>query len=117
MKKREYDNPEQDKKIEKLIKGTPIGLCDTNGKEFKVGSIVRRSTDINEVMHGSWVDYEITVQGITPLMKYLRSETGEVLPKGYTGCCLSDFYDMNMFVFANDSMSLRPDEDLFIQDT
>jgi hypothetical protein len=28
---------------------------------------------------------------------------------------LSNFYDVEMFVFAKDSMSLRPDEDLFIQ--
>ena len=113
----EYVNKNKSNKFKGLIKGSHLGLCDTNGKEFKVGSIVRRSTDINTGMHGSWVDYEITVQGTTPLMKYLRSETGEVLPKGYTGCFLSDVYDMKLFVFANDSMILRPTEDLFIQDT
>ena len=96
--------------------GTPIGLCDSGGTEFKVGSVVRRRAEINKEVHGDWVDYEITLQGTTPLMAYLRSEKGEVLPKGYTACCLSDVYDMKMFVFAKDSMSLRPDEDLFIQE-
>jgi hypothetical protein len=99
-----------------LPKGTPLGLCDTRGIEFKVGSVVRRNSEINEAMHGSWVDYEITLQGTVPLMSYLRSEKGEVLSKGYTACCLSDVYDMKMFVFARDSMCLRPDEDVFIQE-
>jgi len=96
--------------------GAPVGLCDSAGNQFKVGSIVRANTDINKNMHGNWVDYEITLQGITPIMSYLRSEKGEVLPKGYTACCLSDFYDMKMFVFAKDSMSLRPNDNLLIQD-
>lgn len=95
--------------------GTPLGLCDSNGVEFKMGCIVRCGTD-NKDLHGCWVDYEITLQGTTPLMIYLQSEKGAVLPKGYTGCPLSDFYDVKMFVFAKNSMSLRPYEDLFIQE-
>lgn len=94
--------------------GTPLGLCDSNGVEFKSGSIVRGVT-VNEDVHGSWVDYEIVLQGTTPVMIYLKSEKGEVLPKGYTGCPLSNFYDVEVFVFSKNPMSLRPDEDLFIQ--
>ena len=94
--------------------GSPIGLCDSNGIEFKVGSVVRLETD-NKKMHGDWVDYEISLQGTTPLLIYLYSEKGDILPKGYTGCCLSDYYDHKMFLFAKDSLSLRPDEQLLIQ--
>jgi hypothetical protein len=100
--------------IQLLPLGTPLGLCDSNGVEFKSGSVVRSGT-CNEDFHGCWVDYEIKLQGTTPLMVYLRSEKGILLPKGYTGCPLSNFYDVEMFVFAKDSMSLRPDENLFIQ--
>jgi hypothetical protein len=91
--------------IQLLPLGTPLGLCDSNGVEFKSGSVVRSGT-CNEDFHGCWVDYEIKLQGTTPLMVYLRSEKGILLP---------NFYDVEMFVFAKDSMSLRPDENLFIQ--
>jgi hypothetical protein len=96
-----------------LPNGTPLGLCDSNGIEFKTGSIVRADT-FNDI-HGSWVDYEIKLMGTTPLMIYLKSEKGQVLPKGHSGCPLSSFYDVKEFVFSKNSMSLRPDEDLFIQ--
>ncbi|MFT7009505.1 MAG: hypothetical protein ACJAXJ_004054 [Colwellia sp.] len=97
-----------------LPNGTPLGLCDSNGVEFKSGSIVRAGT-CNEDTHGNWVDYEIKLQGTTPILVYIKSEKGQVLPTGHTGCPLSNFYDVEMFVFSKNSMSLRPDEDLFIQ--
>ena len=90
--------------------GTPLGLCDSDGNEFKVGSIIRRTPEISSDTHGSWVEYRITVQGTTPLMIYNKSEKGDILPKGYTASCLSDLYDLVMFVFTKNSMSLRPEE-------
>jgi len=98
-----------------MSRGTPLGLCDSEGTEFCVGSVVRRNTDINKAVHGSWVDYEVTLQGTTPLLSYLKSETGQALPVGYTACCLCNEYDHKMFVFATDSKSLRPDDELIIQ--
>ena len=96
--------------------GTPLGLCDSSGLELKLGSVVRRKSEINKEMHGEWVDYEVTLQGTVPLLTYLRSQKGDVLPKGYTASCLSDFYNLKMFVFSKKSLNLRPEEDFFIID-
>lgn len=97
-----------------LAAGAPLGLCDTNGVEFRVGCIVR-SECINQDIHGTWVDYEITLQGVIPILSYLRSEKGEILKVGGTACCLSDIYDNEQFVFAKDAMSLRPEDKYLIQ--
>lgn len=98
-----------------LPHGTPLGLCDSNGIEFRVGSIVRGSP-VNDI-HGSWVEYEVLLMGVIPLLIYIRSEKGQVLPKGYSGCPLSNFYDIESFMHSENSTNLRPDEDLFIQKT
>lgn len=108
------ENKEAKKKLEILYEGTPLGLCDSSGLEFKVASIVRRNSEINFEMHGSWVEYKLTLQGTTPIMSYFRSEKGQVLPIGYTACCLSDIYDMEMFVFSKNSLTLRPEENIII---
>lgn len=97
-----------------LALGTPLGLCDSNGVEFKNGSIVRCATS-NIDIHGTWVEYEVILKGVIPLLSYLKSEKGEVLSKGYTACCLSDFYTTESLVFASDPMSLRPSEGLYVQ--
>tara|TARA_Y100000310_G_scaffold116008_1_gene114605 strand:+ start:368 stop:736 length:369 start_codon:yes stop_codon:yes gene_type:complete len=93
--------------------GTPIGLCDSEGKEFKTGDIVRCGTD-NEDVHGKWVEYEILLQGTTPLVVYLRSESGNVFRRGGTAGFLSDFYNTKSFVFAERSLDLRPEDHIVI---
>lgn len=93
-----------------------LGICDSKGIEFRVGSIVRRNTEINFEVHGNWVDYRVILQGTTPLLSYLKSEKGQVLPIGYTACCLCNEYDYKMFVFATDLKTLRPDSELIIQE-
>jgi hypothetical protein len=90
------------------------GVCDSNGKLIKVGGTVRKPNDINHDIHGRWVEYEIKQQGLTPILSYLRSETGNAIPKGYTGCPLSDLYDLKMFCFAKDPSTLRPEEELVV---
>lgn len=98
-----------------LPKGTPLGLCDTHGVEFKVGSVVRGKCEFNFDVHGPWVDYEIKLQGIIPILSYLKSEKGQVLPEGHSASCLSDIYDLERFVFSKKLPELRPEEDWFIQ--
>lgn len=100
--------------VELLPKGTPLGLCDTNGTEFTVGCQVTRTTGCNEETHGSWVVYEVKLIGTTPILSYFLSEMGQVLPVGYTAGILANEYDHKAFVFSKDPRSLRPQEDLFI---
>ena len=94
--------------------GTPIGLCDSNGNEFLVGSIVRMEVDMNKDVHGGWVEHKVVLQGITPLLSYHRSEKGQALPVGYSAVALSAVYDLKMFLFAEDSLSLRPEDEMLI---
>ncbi len=99
-----------------MTNGNPLGLCDSNGVEFRVGSIVRRDMTNNSEIHGDWVDYEVKLQGTVPLLSYLKSEKGQINPVGYTVGFLSNEYDHKEFLFSENSKSLRPDESLIILD-
>lgn len=91
------------------------GLCDSDGKEIFVGDKIIR-TKINNEMHGDYVIYEVKQQGATPILTYFISEEGQVLPVGYTACILANEYDHKMFVFATDSLRLRPDSELLVME-
>lgn len=99
--------------IDLLAIGTPIGLCDSEGEEFKTGDVVRCGTD-NEEVHGAWVEYEILLQGTTPLVVYLRSESGNVFRRGGTAGLLSDFYNIKDFVFTENSLDIKPEQKIVI---
>lgn len=85
----------------------PTGCCDSEGEMIYVGGRVRGGT-CNEECHGKWVDYEVKQQGLTPILSYLISEKGQVLPVGHTACILANEYDHKDFVFADDLSKLTP---------
>ena len=95
--------------------GQPLILCDSEQVEFRVGDKVRHFDSINKDMHGEWVDYEVKMQGSVPILLYLQSESGRVLPKGGTGGPLSNIYDSKEFIFAKHPVTLLPDERWVIQ--
>ena len=88
------------------------GLCDAKGREIFFGDRLRKPVDCNEEFHGSWAIYEVRRQGATPLLAYLRSEMGRLLPEGYLAAPLADEYDRKMFCFARDPKKLRPMDDI-----
>ena len=88
------------------------GLCDSNGTSISVGSRIKKPVDCNTEMHGNWAIYEVRLQGIVPILSYIRSEKGDVLPVGYTASVLSDEYDQKLFVFAKNSQGLRPENNI-----
>lgn len=88
------------------------GLCDADGVEIFVGARIKKPVDCNQEVHGDWAIYEVRQQGLTPLLTYIESEKGKVLPTGYAAAPLSDEYPQKMFCFARDSLSLRPIEDI-----
>lgn len=90
------------------------GLCDSNGEEIFVGDLLKKPTSCNEDLHGSYALYEVKQQGLTPIISYVESETGEQLPRGYLAAPLSDEYDRKMFCFSKKPMNLRPDENVTI---
>lgn len=98
----------------KQKRGTPTGLSDDNGKEICVGDYLRKPVDCNQDFHGDWAIYQVTQQGLTPIISYVRSATGEKLPRGYLAAPLCDEYDRKMFCFSRNSLDLRPIERIVI---
>lgn len=93
------------------------GLYDSDGRGLAIGTVVRKEVTVNTDVHGSWVEYEISRQGMTPILSYKRSEKGEVLPKGYLASLLADEYDRKMFLFTTKLADLRPVERMVVTST
>lgn len=94
-------------------KGTPTGLYDTAGNHILVGSVVKRRSSSPEY-HGEWVYHEVKLQGLTPILSYLKSDKGQVIPKGHSVGILAHSYDHQSFVFADDLSGLKPEDDMFV---
>ena len=97
-------------------RGVATGFCDSAGKPIHVGDIVRREVTGNIDFHGKWSDYKITQQGIAPLLSYVASESGQVLPEGYTGCWLTSCYDNKLAWFSVQPNRLKPIERMLVVD-
>lgn len=92
--------------------GLPTGLVDSDGRMIRVGDLLRKPVECNEEFHGTWSIYRVKLQGIVPIIAYVESEKGKLLPEGYLAAPLADEYDRKMFVFANDVSTLRPASEL-----
>lgn len=103
--------------LENLIipDGTSTGLCDSNGQLIRVGDILRKEVTCNNELHGDWALYRVELQGLTPVIRYVSSEKGEILPAGYLGAPLADEYDRKMFTFTTCVERLRPDDQLIVE--
>lgn len=88
------------------------GLCDSQGVEVFVGDQLKRPVECNQEFHGDWAIYEVRQQGLTPIIAYIRSEKGQLLPEGYLATPLCELYDGKMFAFAKDSLTVQPEEDI-----
>lgn len=64
--------------------GQYTGLTDRKKEKVFGRMVVRHFTDFNEEFHGTYVDYEIIYRNGIWMCSYLRSEKGQVLPRGYT---------------------------------
>lgn len=76
------------------------GLIDSNGKVICIGDRVRVDVTCNTQLHGTWAIYEVKLRGIVPIISYVTSKKGDVLPLGYLACPLSDKYDQDMFLWS-----------------
>ncbi len=65
-------------------------FLDRNFRPICVGHIIRAPITINQDRHGTWGEYEIVKRPGGYVMSYVRSELGEILPKGYTGGYMND---------------------------
>src|ERR1035437_5576560 len=98
-----------------LPNGTDTGLRDSNGVTIHVGDYVQRQVTGNVEIHGEWTIQLVETRGIVPILSYVKSEKGPILPEGYTAGLLSHLYDQDMLVFINDVTTLRPsEEEIFV---
>lgn len=86
----------------------PTGLCDSNGDMIHIGDQIKFTVTGNEELHGEYCIYDVKKRGMVPIIVYNRSEKGQILPKGYTGSVLSDYYDHKELIFLKDYHGLKP---------
>ena len=92
-----------------------VGLFDSNGEEIGLGDVVRADVTGNKDEHGAWAEYVVEACGSAAVLSYLRSENGQVLPKGYTKSFLTDEYDRKRVLFG-DETGCRPLRKLVVVD-
>lgn len=83
------------------------GLCDSNGREIRVGDRLKVACSNTEV-HGEWALFDVALRGLTPIRSYVISEKGEIWPVGYEACILATDYDSKLFLFGKNLTNLRP---------
>ncbi len=90
------------------------GLHDSEGVEIRVGDLVTKTTDCNASRHGACAYYRVIQRGLTPVLVYERSDSGQVLPAGMTGGILCDEYDLEEFIRSADLSAIRPVSTLLV---
>jgi hypothetical protein len=65
-------------------------FLDRSGVEIMTGHVVRAAVNVNQELHGNWADYTVEKAPGGYKLSYLRSEKGDILPKGYTAGYMAD---------------------------
>ncbi|HDX9549364.1 TPA: hypothetical protein ROX86_001857 [Bacillus thuringiensis] len=81
------------------------GLKDKNGKKLFEGDVIKVPS-INDHVHGNYSYKEIIYRNGTWIAQYIKSEKGQVVPKGYMAGHLIDCYDYDYkaLVFYDDRL-------------
>lgn len=78
-----------------------LWVKDSNGKQIKIGDILKQKNNGNTALHGEYGYYKIVNRGGFPVMSYLMSDTGYILPPDYLALHLSDLYDPKSLVWVS----------------
>lgn len=81
------------------------GLKDKNGSEIYEGDILKVPS-INDHVHGNYSYKEVIYRNGTWIVQYIKSEKGQVVPRGYMAGHLIDCYDHDYkdLVFYDDRL-------------
>lgn len=81
------------------------GLKDKEGKEIYEGDVIKVPS-INDHVHGNYSYKEIIYRNGTWIAQYIKSEKGQVVPRGYMAGHLIDCYDHDYkaLVFYDDRL-------------
>lgn len=94
--------------------GANTGLCDSMGKPILIGDSVKIENTCNQEYHGDFAIYKVCLRGMIPILTYVESEKGKLLPEGYLATSLSEKYNQKLFLFTTDIKSLRPIEEMTV---
>ena len=84
------------------------GLYDSSGKEIHFGDHVRMQSPIESSPHGEWTIQVIKKRLTFPVVSYVTSQAGQVMPEGYGASLLTDFYEPKALLFALDLSRVLP---------
>jgi len=90
--------------------GLQTGFVDTDGKFVYVGDIVRIPVDTNSEFHGEWSEWVVELRNTVPVLVYLRSEHGNLMPRGYLVRYLAEQYDRESVFYSKSTAAVRPIE-------
>ena len=91
----------------------PLGVADTDGNPISKGCYIKMATT-NQEMHGDNVYYIVDIRGGFPVLSYVMSDKGYILPPDYTGCFLTDFYEPKQVIWRWGDTLPIPDDDLYV---
>lgn len=85
--------------------GQYTGLKDKNSKEIYEGDVLKVPS-INDHVHGNYSYKEVIYRNGTWIAQYIKSEKGQVVPRGYMAGHLIDCYDHDYkaLVFYDDRL-------------
>ena len=81
-----------------------INLRDKNGELIYERDLCQSEVTVNKETHGDWALYEIIMKNGLTFCSYVRSQKGEIVPRGYMGCCINELDDIShkLLFMSND---------------